>query len=278
MVTFPNAKINIGLDILRRRPDGYHDVETVMVPVPWCDILEVVPAKDDSDTLVTTGRSIGCPPEKNLVMKAIGALREIVTFPAVEVHLHKIIPDGAGLGGGSADAAFAVRTVNEEFALGLTDADMAGVAGKLGADCPFFIYNVPMLCTGTGTDLSPISISLPEPLWIAIVKPQVSVPTKDAYAHVKPEVPATSLSTLLHNIDFSQWQGAVKNDFEQSVFELYPRIAEVKQRLLSMGATYAAMSGSGSAVFALFTDGDAGSGMSAAFPDCDIIFKPFSIG
>ena len=139
MILFPNAKINLGLDILRRRPDGYHDIETVMIPVPWCDVLEIVPAKGSETTLTVSGRRVDCPPEKNLVMKAYRALAETVELPPVDIFLRKIIPDGAGLGGGSADAAFTLRGLNELFALGLSDSRLAEIAAGLGADCPFFI-------------------------------------------------------------------------------------------------------------------------------------------
>ena len=170
MIAFPNAKINIGLDILRRRPDGYHDLCTVMMPVAWCDILEIVPAAPGADdTLTVTGRRVDCPPEKNLVMRAVRALRAVASFPPVEVHLHKVIPDGAGLGGGSADAAFTLTLLRSLFSLDIDDAHLAAVAASLGADCPFFIYNCPMLCTGTGIELAPFALELPQGARIAIV-------------------------------------------------------------------------------------------------------------
>lgn len=251
MIVFPNAKINIGLDIVRRRNDGYHDLETVMMPVPWCDILEIVPAQGDTDTLTVTGRGVDCPPEKNLVMKAVKALRETVDFPPVDIYLEKIIPDGAGLGGGSADAAFALTCIDSLFGLGLPRRRLAEAAARIGADCPFFIYNNVSLCTGTGTDIKAFPLRLPSPLWIAIVKPDESVSTREAYAGVTPSVPVTPLTELL-TLPVSHWQGAVKNDFEASIFPAHPAIAAVKQALLDMGAVYASMSGSGSAVYALF--------------------------
>lgn len=251
MIVFPNAKINIGLDIVRRRHDGYHDLETVMMPVPWCDILEIVPARGDTDSLTVTGRGVDCPPGKNLVMKAVRALREVADFGPVDIYLEKIIPDGAGLGGGSADAAFTLACLDELFGLGLPKRVLAETASRIGADCPFFIYNNVSLCTGTGTDIKAISLHLPSPLWIAIVKPDESVSTREAYAGVTPHEPATRLMELLHK-PLSQWQGAVKNDFEASIFPSHPAIAGVKQALTDMGAAYASMSGSGSAVYALF--------------------------
>lgn len=278
MVTFPNAKINLGLDILNRRADGYHDISTVMVPVPWCDILEVVPSGDGRDHLATSGRPVGCPPEKNLVMRAVGALREHLEFPGVDIHMHKVIPDGAGLGGGSADAAFALTAIDSLFGLEAGADRLAGIVSAVGADCPFFIYNVPMLCTGIGTDLSPLKFALPEPWWIAIVKPPVSVPTKEAYAHVVPGLPDVNVAEIVTAVDCRRWQGLLKNDFETSVFPTYPRIGQIKAGLLAMGAVYASMSGSGSAVFALFDKPEAEREVSAAFPDCDIFFKQFTIG
>lgn len=278
MVTFPNAKINFGLDILDRRTDGYHDISTVMVPVPWCDILEVVPAKDGRDSLTTTGRQVDCPPEKNLVMRAVRALREHFEFPGVDIHLHKVIPDGAGLGGGSADAAFTLTAIDSLYGLNAGKDSLARIVSAVGADCPFFIYNVPMLCTGIGTDLSPLSFTLPEPLWIAIVKPPVSVPTKEAYSHVVPWLPEVDVAEIVTAVDCRRWQGQLKNDFEVSVFPRYPRIGQIKAGLLAMGAVYASMSGSGSAVFALFDNPDAEREVSAEFPDCDIFFRQFSIG
>lgn len=272
MVTFPNAKINIGLDILRKRPDGYHDISTVMMPVPWTDVLEIVPSGSDADTLVVTGRHVGCPPEKNLVMKAVTALREHVPFPAVDMFLHKVIPDGAGLGGGSADAAFALTAVNKLFSLGLGKEELAAVAGRIGADCPFFIYNRPMLCTGTGTEMREFDLCIPQGLTLAIVKPQDYVPTREAYNAVKPSIPTEPLDKLLVTLTIGDWQGRVKNDFEESVFPIHPDIAAVKARLLDMGAVYASMSGSGSSVYGFF-DADIMTEqfLRESFPGCDIM-------
>lgn len=253
MILFPNAKINLGLDILRKRPDGYHDIETVMIPIGWRDILEIVPAKGDVTTLTVTGREVNCPPEKNLVMRAYRALSEVVELPPVDIYLRKIIPDGAGMGGGSADASFTLRGLNELFALDLSDETLAETAATLGADCPFFIYNRPMLCTGTGTDMQPIDIDLTG-FTLAIVKPPVSVPTADAYRHTVPALPATPLSEAIRR-PVSEWTGVVKNDFEPSVFPAYPKVEEIKSQLTEAGAVYASMSGSGSAVYGLF-EGD----------------------
>lgn len=254
MITFPNAKINIGLDILRKRPDGYHDIATVMVPVNWCDILEIVPAKDNTTTLHVTGRNIACPTDKNLVMKAYNALNSITPLPPLDIHIHKVIPDGAGLGGGSADAAFTLTTINELLQLGLTQSELASVASSIGADCPFFIYNRPMLATGIGTDLTPVELDLSE-YTILIAKPPVIVPTKEAYAGVTPEeIEIELISRLSKGID--KWQESISNGFEHSVISSHPEIQAIKQCMMEMGAIYTAMSGSGSSVYGIFNNDD----------------------
>lgn len=269
MILFPNAKINLGLDILRRRPDGYHDIETVMVPVPWRDVLEIVPGRGEDATLTVTGRHVECPPEKNLVMKAYRALAREVALPPVDIYLRKIIPDGAGLGGGSADAAFTLRGLNELFALGYSDADLARIASGIGADCPFFIYNRPMLCTGTGTDMEPIEVDLTG-MQILIAKPQVSVPTAAAYARTTPAIPDEKISTIIAD-NPSTWPGRLKNDFEASVFPAYPAIAELKERIVELAPVYAAMSGSGASVFGLFAGDNLSPDTERLFADCDTL-------
>lgn len=266
MLLFPNAKINLGLDILRRRPDGYHDLSTVMIPVGWQDILEIVPAKGPSATLTVSGRKVDCPPEKNLVMKAWHLMAERHGVPPVDIYLRKIIPDGAGLGGGSADAAFTLRGLDQLFSLNLTDGQLADMASQLGADCPLFIYNRPMLATGTGTELTPVEANV-KGLAITIVKPPVSVPTGQAYSRVTPAIPATPLPQLL-TLPVEQWQGRVKNDFESSVFPIHPLIASIKERLLDHGAIYASMSGSGSAVYGLFATDILAEQAAHMFPQC----------
>ena len=278
MVTFPNAKINIGLDILRKRADGYHDISTVMIPVPWCDVLEIVTAQKSADSLSVSGREVDCPPEKNLVMKAVSAMRSEFYFPHVDVYLHKIIPDGAGLGGGSADAAFTLMALNELFALGCGKERLADIAAGIGADCPFFIYNKPMLCEGTGTDMRPYGLCLPDGLCVAIVKPPMSVPTAQAYASVIPRVPSESLEVLLERGPVSNWQGVITNDFEQSVFGIFPDVKAIKDELLNAGAVYASMSGSGSAVYGLFNENDImAEQLKQRFVDCDIFVGPLHV-
>lgn len=252
MVVFPNAKINLGLHILRRRPDGYHDIETLMLPVDWTDILEVVPSREGADILVTTGRSIDCPPENNLVTKALRLLREIAPVPPVEIHLHKVIPDGAGLGGGSSDAAFMLKAVNELFGLGLSEACLAAVAARVGADCPFFIYNRPAICSGVGTDIVPVKSPVPDGTWVVVSKPEVSVSTREAYSGVKPSERETGLLSLLETTVPAEWPGMVANDFEAYVASTHPAIAAEKESISAAGAWYASLSGSGAAVYGLF--------------------------
>lgn len=268
MILFPNAKINIGLDIVGKRADGYHNIETIMYPVAWRDILEITPAKQGESSLTISGRAVNCPTEKNLVMKAYRALESRFDVPPVDIHLRKIIPDGAGLGGGSADAAFTLKGLNELFSLNLSDETLAEIVAGLGADCPFFIYNRPMLCTGIGTEFSPIEVNL-SGYKIAIVKPSVSVPTAQAYSRVAPAVPDRHINELVSQHP-QTWQSAIKNDFEASVFPLYPEIAEIKSQLTNMGAVYASMSGSGSSVYGIFQCDILADRLTEKFSGCEI--------
>lgn len=273
MVVFPNCKINIGLRILRKRADGYHDIETVMVPVPWCDILEIVVAERPSFYL--SGNSLGnIPPEKNLVLKALRNLESEtgITLPPLAIYLHKAIPDGAGLGGGSADASFALKAVNELLSLGLSDNRLAEIAAKTGADCPFFIYNRPMLAQGIGQRLSPVEIPSLNGRWITIVKPSAeAVATPAAYAGVTPcELPDGICLNQYICRPAQQWHtdGILVNDFEPSIFALRPVIADTLARLRSFNPVYSAMSGSGASLFAIFDTEEAAAHATASFPDC----------
>ena len=257
MILFPNAKINIGLNILERRPDGYHNLSTVFYPVGWCDVLEIVPSKSGATTLTVSGRAVDCPTEKNLVMKAYRMLSAVASIGPVDMYLHKVIPDGAGLGGGSADAAFALKGLNDMFGLGLTDARLAEIAVGIGADCPFFIYDRPMEAAGIGDILTSSAVSL-EVYLIAIVKPEESVSTKEAYSGVHPGVPDIELRESVSG-PVDDWRGKVVNDFERSIFPSHPAISDVKSKMYSLGAVYASMSGSGAAVYGIFRESDADS-------------------
>ncbi len=272
MVVFPNCKINIGLRILRKRADGYHDIETVMVPVPWCDVLEIVVAERPSFYL--SGNSLGnIPPEKNLVLKALRNLESEtgITLPPLAIYLHKSIPDGAGLGGGSADASFALKAVNVLLNLGLSDNRLAEIAAKTGADCPFFIYNRPMLAQGIGQRLSLVEIPSLNGRWITIVKPSAeAVATPAAYAGVTPcELPDGICLNQYICRPAQQWHadGVLINDFEPSIFALRPVIADTLAHLRSFNPVYSAMSGSGASLFAIFDNKEDATQAAASFSD-----------
>ena len=248
MLVYPNAKINLGLHITARRPDGYHDIETVFYPIPLMDALEATRSHSDG-SFRQTGVPLDCDVEQNLVFRALKMVKEKHQIPPLDIHLFKHIPSGAGLGGGSSDAAFMVRLLNEQFQLGMGAAEMREMVASLGADCAFFIENSPMLATGIGDRLTPISVSLSG--WVLIVvKPDIHISTREAYAGITPRQPEHSLTDILA-LPLEQWQGRLVNDFEPSIFAAHPEIAAIRDRLLDLGAVYAAMSGSGSAVFGL---------------------------
>ena len=256
MKLFPNCKINIGLRIVRKREDGYHDLETIFYPVYGLhDELEVVPSLDGL-SFIQEGLAVDCPAEDNLILKCYHRMR--ANYPQIgDVHIRfkKNIPFGAGLGGGSSDAAHMAIALNEIFALGLTQQQLAAEVRPLGADCPFFIYNSPCYAEGIGDKLTPIQLDL-SGLRIVMIKPNCGVSTKEAYAGIirHPEVEGQIKTALTEGWSFDAMRPLLINDFEQTVFPLHPEIAEIKQRLLHAGALYAAMSGSGSTVFGLFNN------------------------
>ena len=267
MITFPNAKINLGLNIVARRPDGYHNIETVFYPVPLTDVLEIVPANPGTEVSLTCyGNPVDCPPEKNLVMRAYRLMQERYGLPPVAMHLYKHIPDGAGLGGGSSDAAHALGMLNKMFDLSLTDSQLASMAATLGADCAFFIYNRPMLATGIGDVLSPIDVDL-KGKTLLLVKPPVGVDTRMAYSRVVP-APATASLPRLITRPVESWDGLLVNDFEPSVFAALPQLWLIKAQLLDAGAQYAAMSGSGSTIFGIFDSDNVAEQAADTFADC----------
>lgn len=251
MITFPNAKINIGLSITSRRADGYHNLSTIMVPVGWSDVLEIVPSSGSSTTLTVYGNKIQCQDEDNLVIRAYRIFSKYVSIPAVDIYLQKIIPDGAGLGGGSADAAFTLTTLNQLFSTGFTTAKLCEMASELGADCPFFIENSPMLATGIGTDLSPIRLPQLKGVSVLIVKPSIKISTAQAYAGVTPSQPAVELIDAISQ-PIDTWRDTIVNDFEKSLHPYFPLLASIKEQLYESGALYASLSGSGSAVYGLY--------------------------
>ena len=269
MITFPNCKINIGLWVTQRRADGYHNIQTLMVPVPWCDILEIIPATGVETTLTITGNIVDAPMEKNLCYLAWKLLAEKYNIPAVAIHLHKVIPSGAGLGGGSADAAFTLKMLNNIFHLNLGNETLRSLAVQLGMDCPFFIENVPSLSTGRGEYLKPITLNF-DGLSLVIVKPPIHVSTAAAFAGIKPQYRENSMEVFCE-LPVQDWRKELKNDFEQTVFGLYPDILELKNRMYRNGAVYSAMSGSGSAVYGLFS----GNPVGLDFPGYEVFQSSF---
>ena len=255
MITFPNAKINLGLDIVEKRPDGYHNLETVFYPIPLCDILEITPAtgKDAPDYTFTMYNAVfEGNDDDNLVIKAYKALAADHKLPKVDISLYKHIPTGAGLGGGSADAAFALKMLNEIAALELTAEELRTYAARIGADCAFFIDNIPAYATGIGNILTPTECSIAG-YYLVLVKPDVHISTKDAYALVTPQKPQVSLTSIAKR-PIGEWKGEMKNDFEKSIFAKHPVMEKIKKQLYSMGAVYASMSGSGSSFFGIFKE------------------------
>ena len=253
MILRANCKINLGLDVLRRRADGYHDVETVMIPVPGLyDEVEVVRRTGEGAEFRAGGLTVDCPPEENLCLRAFRLMQRRYGIDGVTIRLEKRVPYGAGLGGGSSDATAVVLALDELFGLGLPEAERIACAAELGSDTAFFVRNIPQLCTGRGEIMTPYALDL-SGLWLAIVKPAEGVSTREAYAGVTPRVPAVPLAERLR-CPIGEWQATVTNDFEPSVFAARPAVRAAKEELLAAGALYASMSGSGSAVFGLFDD------------------------
>ena len=253
MITFPNAKINLGLNVVEKRPDGYHNLETVFYPINLQDALEVnrLEGSDLPYKIHTSGTVIEGNLEDNLVIKAYNLLKaENYQMLPVDIHLFKHIPTGAGLGGGSADAAFMIKLLNEKFKLGISEEKMEEYAARLGADCAFFIKNKPVFASGIGNIFEPIEISL-KGYYLVLVKPNIFVSTRDAFACIKPQHPEVSLKDIICQ-PVETWKDSMKNDFEDSVFQKYPEIAAIKDELYDLGAVYASMSGSGSSVYGIF--------------------------
>ena len=249
MVVFPNAKINLGLNILSKREDGYHDISSCFLPIGWRDILEAIPS--EAFEFASSGLDIPGETDSNLCVKAYELMSQRHDVPPVKMHLHKVIPMGAGLGGGSADGAFALKLLNELFEIGLSEKQLESYAGELGADCPFFIQNQPKLVTGTGDVLVDLDFDLPE-FRVLVVFPNLHVNTGEAFKQIVPEEPVKNISTVLTE-PIETWKENLLNDFEKPVFEQFPEIEDIKKRLYDMGAVYASMSGSGSAVYGLFS-------------------------
>jgi 4-diphosphocytidyl-2-C-methyl-D-erythritol kinase len=257
MICFPNCKINLGLYITRKRDDGYHDLETVFYPIKTGllnDALEIVPSKDGAQ-LHMSGLPVTGNIEDNLVWKAYKLLQAAYPgkVPPLDIFLHKALPMGAGMGGGSADGAFMLRLINDYCGLGLTDEQLARHALQLGSDCPFFIYNTPQFATGRGEVMHPITVDL-SCYSIQLICPEVHVSTRDAFANISPR-PAPFGLLDIGSMHVEEWKHHVSNDFEQTVFSKHPALAAIKQQLYEQGAVYASMSGSGSAMYGLFPKG-----------------------
>ena len=252
MLLLPNCKINIGLNIVSKRSDGYHNLETVFFPIPLRDNLEFkeIENEDVPYRLVSGGVPIEGKPEDNLIVKVYLDMKAEFNLPALELSLYKNIPMGAGLGGGSSDAAAMMKGLNEAYNLQLSAEDMEKRLAKFGADCPFFVRNKPAYATGIGDELTNCNVSLKDK-FIVLVKPDVFVSTKEAYAHVTPKLPAIPLAEAI-KLPIETWKEQIVNDFEQSVFPFHPELPAIKQPLYAMGAVYASMSGSGSTMYGIF--------------------------
>lgn len=256
MISFPNAKINLGLNVVEKRPDGYHNLETVFYPVPITDALEVIPMDPafpstvDCD-LKVTNISIDGDEQKNLVVRAYQLLRQdFPTLPRIHVHLYKGIPTQAGMGGGSSDCGFMITQLNRQFQLGLSNEKMIEYAARLGADCAFFVLNQPCYAEGIGEKLQPISLNL-KGWYLAVVRPDIPVSTREAFSLIVPTHPEKNCRDIVMQ-PVETWRHELTNDFEKSVFAIHPEIGAIKDQLYEMGAVYAAMSGSGSSLFGLF--------------------------
>lgn len=248
MVSFPFCKINLGLKVVSKRADGFHNIETCFYPVPWYDVLEIIPS--NSFSFVSSGIPIPEATMGNLCVRAYNKLKDAYDIPPVKMHLHKIIPIGAGLGGGSADAAFTLKSLNTLFSLELPVDKLHEIAAELGSDCSFFLQDHPMMGSGRGEVLNPIDVSL-SGKFIVIVKPDIHVSTADAYKGVTPDHSGVPLNNILLG-DNNSWKELLHNDFEASVFSQYPQIEKLKKDFYNAGARYASMSGSGSSVYGLF--------------------------
>lgn len=252
MLFYPNAKINIGLNIIEKRPDGFHNLQSIFYPIPLCDIMEITPTKGEFE-FSTTGINIDCNNiEENLVVKAFKLIKEKYNIPNIRMHLHKQIPFGAGLGGGSADAAYTAKALLELFELSLSENELKDMVSCLGSDCSFFIENKPAYVTGTGSLIEPYSIELKN-LYLYLVYPGFKISTPKAYKGIAPSNPSFDLRNI-NKIPVEKWEGTIKNDFEKHLFGEYPILKEIKEEMYKNGAVYASMSGSGSAMYGLFRE------------------------
>jgi len=254
MIAFPNAKINLGLKVLHKRPDGFHNIETIFYPVGLSDILEIIPTKDGVLSFAATGLRIPGDPKENLCLKAFHLLSSDLHLPPVKIHLHKVIPIGAGLGGGSSDGAFTIKLLNDIFSLGLSDDQMMDYARNLGSDCAFFILNKPAFAFGKGDRFEFIDLDL-SGYRIGIETPEIHINTVEAYAMIRPKSEPSEFFPILKKIisqPVKEWKDLLVNDFEHPVFNKYPELEKIKQDFYERGALYASLSGSGSSIFGIF--------------------------
>ncbi len=251
MIVFPYAKINLGLQITEKRHDGYHNIITCFYPLKWCDVLEVQPAEIFS--FKTTGVAIPGSSADNLCVKAYSLLQKDFNLPPVAIHLHKLIPLGAGLGGGSSDASHMVLALRDLFKLSINDEQLMEFARELGSDCAYFLLKGPVIAKGRGDLLEPVALNLPVG-FLAVVYPGLNIDTGQAYNSVLPQAPAYDLKQLLLKVPLGNWNQQLTNDFEPSIFKAHPSIKLLRDKLYQLGALYAGLSGSGSSVFGWFKD------------------------
>ncbi|MCD4682037.1 MAG: 4-(cytidine 5'-diphospho)-2-C-methyl-D-erythritol kinase [Bacteroidales bacterium] len=252
MICFPNCKINLGLSVTEKRPDGFHNVETIMFPLPMFDVLEIIMSSENKTSFTTTGLNIGKDWENNLVYKAYKLLEQDFDLNNVNIHLHKVVPSGAGLGGGSSDAAYTIKLLNDLFNLKLSIDQMQNYAAMLGSDCAFFIKNKPVFAFGKGDRFKNIDIDL-SGYHFVVVKPNIHIATPEAYSWITPKIKKTSLKEIIH-LPVGNWKDILINDFEKKVFKRHPEIKEIRDELYEHGAVYASMTGSGAAVYGIFED------------------------
>lgn len=248
MISFPGCKINLGLDVLHKRTDGYHEIKSVLFPIPWKDALEIVAAKEFKFT--STGLLIPGNTSNNLCVKAYQLLKEAYTFPPIHIHLHKIIPMGGGLGGGSADGAETLKLINKLFDLKISNSKLKEFAAKLGSDCSFFIENKPQFATGTGVDLELLEINF-EGYFLKLINNGTHVSTAEAYGGITFSETQGGIKSVLQQ-PIESWQGILQNSFESSVFKAHPELEELKNDLIKEGALFVSMTGSGSTLFGIY--------------------------
>lgn len=263
MLVFPNCKINLGLHVVKKRSDGYHDLETIFYPLPFYDALELIPHRPDQPEgfikislegtdiyFAGSGLEIPGTPEDNIVIRACRRILQSKTVPSFQIHLHKKIPMGAGLGGGSANGALMLQLLNEVFQLNNTTNDLLALAKEIGSDCPFFILNKPVLATGRGEKMEKINLDL-SGYSLLLIYPGIHIPTASSFSAIQPAPPKESLPKLISS-PVAEWKNRLTNDFEKNVFAQYPQLADLKELLYQSGAAYASMTGSGSALYGLF--------------------------